>query len=88
MGRGDNYLIGIEDPVKNERMKNCLVTFWGVAHFALYFVLGVAAPDMFWETFAIGVGFEIYENYKFDCHDVLDVGLNSAGFLLGRLFSG
>jgi len=87
-GRGGSYIIGVDDPARNEKMQSCLVTFWGLGHFLTYLLLGVAAPDMFWETFAIGVGFEVYEAYRFDCHDVFDIVLNSAGFLAGKALRG
>ena len=75
--RGRNYYIGTGSA------DDCLVTFWTLSHFVLYFVLGFIAPSLFWPTFAIGVGFELYEYHKFDCHDVLDIAANSVGFLAG-----
>ncbi len=34
--------------------------------------------------FNIGVGFEIYEFYTYECHDALDIVFNTVGFLAGR----
>jgi len=82
--RGDQYYIGAMDAKKREELNGCAMTFWSASHFYLYLLLGFFAPALFWETFIAGVGFEIYEKYAFDCHDVLDVMYNSAGFLLGR----
>lgn len=81
VGRGSSYYIGAEnDP---QELKTCVVTFWGATHFFLYFMLGLFT-DLFWETFAVGVVFEVYEYYAYDCHDVFDIVLNSGGFLLGQ----
>ena len=82
--RGSNYYIGSTDAAKAQALDQCLVTFWGLSHFLLYSVLGFVAPHMFWETFAVGVAFEIYEAHTFDCHDTFDVVLNTAGFFAGR----
>ncbi|AYV81799.1 MAG: hypothetical protein Harvfovirus63_2 [Harvfovirus sp.] len=82
--RGSNYFIGITDEEKKANLDRCLVTFWGATHFILYFLLGVLTPDLFWETFTVGVAFEIYEYYKYDCADGLDIILNTIGFLLGQ----
>lgn len=83
-GRGANYYIASMDEGKFEQLRTSLVTFWGAMHFLLYAILGYVAPDMFWETFAVGVGFECYEYAKYSCEDPLDVVWNSAGFLVGR----
>lgn len=82
--RGGHYYIGTMNAEKQARLNGCVTTFWSASHFALYTALGFFAPSLFWPTFAIGVGFEFYEKYAFDCHDVLDVAYNSCGFLVGR----
>lgn len=82
-GRGDQYYIGATDVEKNERLKRCVVTLWGLAHFLLYAVIGWVAPDMFWETFAVGAAFEAYEYVQYSCEDPLDLVWNSAGFIAG-----
>jgi len=81
--RGKNYIITGNDEI-NEKLNNCAVTFWGGAHFLLYSFIGFLCPDLFWQTFIIGVAFEFYEYKKFDCHDTLDILLNTSGFLFGR----
>lgn len=86
--RGGNYLTSAAEKEKVQKLKTCPVTFWSTTHFILYFLLGAGAPQLFWETFTVGVIFEIFE-YSFDCHDVLDIFINTSGFLLGRfLFYG
>lgn len=83
--RGDNYFIGVTDEEKKNKLDNCLITFWGTTHFVLYFFLGIFTPNLFWETFIIGILFELYEKQYYACHDVLDIILNTSGFLIGRL---
>ncbi len=82
--RGDNYYINSTDSAKRRRLSNCMVTFWGFSHFLLYSILGFLFPGIFWETFFVGVAFEMYEAAEFDCHDTFDIILNSAGFLAGK----
>lgn len=83
--RGEKYFIG--SPEASERAKKCMITFWGFTHASLYTLLGFLFPDLFFETFAIGVGFELYEKEKYDCHDTFDILLNSGGFLFGAVVS-
>lgn len=85
--RGLNYYIDNTDKDKQIKLHNCLITFWGFTHFLLYFILGLLYPKYFWQTFFIGAGFELYEKLRYDCHDVLDIVLNTAGFILGFLLS-
>lgn len=82
--RGKNYYIGL-DKTPN---RFCFATFWSMSHFILYAFLGYMAPDYFWTTFLIGAAFEWYEHEYYDCHDLLDIGFNTAGFLVGRLWRG
>ena len=85
--RGENYYIGIMDEAKNKQLKDCMITFWGFSHFFLYTLLGLFCPSLFAETFVAGIIFEGYENLEYDCHDVLDVFLNSFGFMTGRILN-
>ncbi len=84
--RGNTYLISLP---KEEQgyLKKCLITFWGFSHFLLYFVLAFFVPKLYIEEFIIGILFEIWEYYKFDCHDMNDIVLNGIGILLGRYLS-
>lgn len=61
----------------------CILGFFGVTHILLYMVLGYYVPKMFWETFFIGIIFEIVECYTLECHDSLDILWNTVGFLAG-----
>ena len=81
--RGRSYIVdGSEET--NKKISECFITFWGVTHFMLYAVIGFFCPDLFWQTLAMGIGWELYEYEVFDCHDTLDIFLNTAGFLVGR----
>jgi len=80
-GRGGSYVIGGSE--ESAQLDNCLVTFWGATHFCLYAIVGFVAPELFWEMFLLGCAFEGYEWYRYDCHDVLDIALNTCGFVLG-----
>lgn len=82
--RGGQYYIGEMTEEKRKSLRGCAMTFWSASHFCLYFALGFFAPSLFWLTFSTGVAFEFYENMQFDCHDVLDVAYNTAGFIAGR----
>ena len=81
-GRGSNYFINTPKE-KQEAIKSCVITFWGLSHFACYAVLGFLAPNIFQEAFVIGAWFEFYEHEKYDCHDPLDILLNIAGYTIG-----
>lgn len=82
--RGDCYYIDGGAANSKSKLGGCLVTFWGLSHFLLYFALGMFTPDLFKETFAVGVLFEIYEYWRYSCHDAFDIVLNTTGFLAGR----
>lgn len=84
--RGKQYFISMP-PSEQEYIKGCIITFWGMTHFLMYFILATLVPAFYVELFFIGIVFEIYEYYKFDCHDVNDVYLNTMGILLGKFLS-
>jgi hypothetical protein len=90
-GRGRNYditEITTSDGAEYKTSETCLLTFWGFTHFIFYAILGVIAPDMFWQTFMVGTAFEVAEYYSYDCADPLDLIWNSAGFIVGQKLSG
>jgi hypothetical protein len=84
--RGKQYFISIPSE-DQEHIKSCIITFWGLTHFIMYFILTFIFPDFYIELFFIGIGFEVYEYFKFDCHDINDIYLNTLGILLGKCFS-
>lgn len=86
-GRGSNYFIG-DGPnaeVDNARIQSCLMTFWGLTHFAMHFLLGYVVPTQhgFVVSFVGGVLFELWEYSAHDCHDALDILYNTAGWYAG-----
>lgn len=84
--RGENYFIST--PLEKQKtIKNCLVTFWGLTHFILYFAVGYFLPNLLYEAIALGVGFELYEYKVLKCHDSFDIVLNIGGLMLGRYLS-
>ena len=83
--RGTQYIIG--DESQSASLENCLLTFWGTSHGLLYLILGYLCPKLFWPTFWIGVGFEVYEKLQYDCADPLDIVWNTMGFMIGRYVS-
>lgn len=82
--RGSNYYIGATSEERKDQLGTCLFTYWSLQHFLFFFALGFLTPDLMFEALSIGLLFEIYEYYRFDCHDVLDLLLNTLGFLAGN----
>jgi len=80
--RGRNYYISV-GATKAADFQHCIFTFWGLMHVIMYAILGFFCPDLFLETFLAGTLFEIYEAQYYDCHDLLDIGLNTLGFGIG-----
>lgn len=80
--RGQTYLANSSKQASDE-IKNCFVTFWVYMHFIFYLCIGFILPDTFWESFIIGVLFEIFEYYFFDCYNALDIVANTLGFAVG-----
>jgi len=86
--RGPNYYLGKDaDAEETEKARSCLLTTWNAGHFLIYSLIGFVAPNLFWPTFAIGAGFEIYEKYEFGCEDGLDILYNTLGFGFGKLIN-
>jgi hypothetical protein len=80
MSRGSNYYL---NNIYHTIPTKCLLTGWALSHVALYMILGYVLPDMFWETFFLGVLWEILECIIYSCHDVCDILWNTIGFLIG-----
>lgn len=94
--RGDNYGLETHDfsgrPIPKASQRRVprgekpyhVMTGWSCLHVLLYAVLGFAAPKH-WPTFLLVSG--LWELFEFhgsnDYHDLLDIGWNSAGMLLG-----
>lgn len=85
-GRGKSYIIGGNE--ESSKLQSCLVTFWGASHFILYLIVGFLCPNksLMFNTF--GALFEVYEYYKYDCADPLDLLLNFSGYAVGSSIKG
>ena len=90
--RGSNYYTFSDDTkIVNKKEKEldkknhmyCLISLWALTHVGLYIVIGFYCPNLFIETFIIGVLFEFFEKYYWNCQDSLDVIFNSIGFGIG-----
>jgi hypothetical protein len=90
--RGDKYYtISGEREATNEEdkkifdfnQKYCITSLWAGTHIYLYILLGFYCPSLFWLTFFIGAAFEVFEYFKWECHDAIDVIYNSIGFGIG-----
>ncbi len=81
-GRGNSYIIGGSSA--STGLRECTLTFWGMTHFLLYFVIGVQCPQYGLLANILGVLFELYEWKVYDCADPLDIVWNTTGFLIGR----
>lgn len=73
--------------IRKKYRYTCMLTSWGVSHILLYIILGISCPSCFYETFIIGILFEIVEHYVWKCGDALDILFNSFGFLIGAHIS-
>ena len=82
--RGEKYCKMV-DGVSIMENEDCFMSFWGAAHFMMWGVVGFFCPDLFWESAAIGIGWEYWECAFLDNHDTLDVLFNITGFLTGRI---
>jgi hypothetical protein len=95
--RGKNYY-SISGPVKNAHpedkalfdynQKYCITSLWAFTHIYLYVLIGFFCPSLFWLTFIGGAAFEVFEYFKWGCHDIVDVLYNSLGFFIGYYLNG
>ena len=81
------FLINGKQCTEEERdtKKYCIFTMWSAMHLLFYIFLGYHCPSLFCATLLLGVAFEIFEYFAFDCHDMLDIVYNSCGFGIGYL---
>lgn len=61
-----------------------VMTGWSCLHVVLYMFLGFLSPKYWWLMLIISVVWELFEfQQPQDCHDLLDLGWNSTGLLIG-----
>jgi hypothetical protein len=80
----------LEDISEEERYKlsNCSFTFWNLSHYLMYTVITSICPEYALQFFALGILFEGYEWYKYDCHDYMDIFANTSGIITGLAIRG
>jgi hypothetical protein len=81
--RGEDYFLTFNGQDKIYRVKNCLLSLWGVLHFILFALIGFFIPDVFYEVIIISILYEYIEYLLYNCHDALDIVLNIIGYLFG-----
>jgi hypothetical protein len=84
--KGVNYYNGddklLEDTQDETlRYEDCIVGFWELSHLVLHIFIGYFLNIYY--SLALGVGFELFEYYKWNCEGYLDILFNTAGALIG-----
>jgi hypothetical protein len=74
--RDSNYLV---DSLKQPN--ECIFTFWEFSHIILHMLIGYYYNAYI--SIGIGVGFEIFEHYVYNCGSFMDLFYNSLGLLIG-----
>ena len=75
--RGGTYLLSSDCMDHTE----CLFTVWEASHLLLHIGMGYSLNAYF--SVAIGIIFEIFEYYVYDCASILDIFWNTLGMLIG-----
>jgi hypothetical protein len=81
--RGPSYYINSTDDHKRKRLRSCYLTFWNATHILFYLLCGFIAPSLAIPLWLAGIGFELYEQIYYGCHDYLDIIYNSLGLAAG-----
>ena len=74
--RGKNYWLTNND-------NNCFITTWHIYHLVQYIFLGYFFPSYYVELICIGILFEFFEKYFFECDDIIDIVFNIIGLNIG-----
>jgi hypothetical protein len=85
--RGASYIIEDIEAKEKKKLDNCLFTAWNFSHFIMYAVITTIAPEYYVEFAAMGVGFEIYECWRYQCDDYMDFVANCMGIGTGLLIN-
>jgi hypothetical protein len=80
--RGSNYhdTQDTSTPAKS----GCLITGWELSHFVFHTFLGYYFN--LYISLMVGIGYELYEVGKCDCHSGFDIIYNTTGAMLGNYF--
>lgn len=82
--RGNNYTLAKTNHDK-EKLKKCFLTTWGLSHILFNATMAFIFPMHLCELFAMGVIWEGFEHFIWDCMDPLDIVMNASGLILGRI---
>jgi hypothetical protein len=85
--RGTDYIYnsGNDHSDLEENLKGCMVTGWNLSHFIFHLFLGCAFPQYLFAMFMLSATFELLEFAFFNCHDSMDILLNTCGLILGQI---
>lgn len=65
----------------NSNPQDCWFTMWELSHLLTHAFIGYFFNIQ--TSLGVGVGFEIFEHYVYDCGSVLDIMWNTMGFSIG-----
>lgn len=77
--KGEQYFI--DD--YSARDQHCPMGAWELSHFIFHIFIGYALNIYY--SLGVGVGFEIYEHYAYQCSSYFDILLNTVGAIVGVL---
>lgn len=87
--RGTDYIYdsGNDHSELAKNLEGCMVTGWNLSHFLFHLTLGFFFPQYLFHMFILSAVFELFEFAWFNCHDSMDILLNTCGLILGRILS-
>ena len=60
---------------------DCFMSIWELTHIYLHIIIGYYLDLRY--SLAIGVGFEFYERYSYNCENLMDIIWNTLGCVIG-----
>ena len=85
MLRGDNYVVDMPSEENKQFIETCMITTYNIVHYVYYLIVTMICPRLWIELLVICVGFEVYEYYRWNCHDYTDILYNVLGIISGLL---
>lgn len=83
--RGDHYSL-MNDEYSSNELHKCMATIWEVSHILTHGFIGYYTDIRY--SAAIGVSFEIWEWWRYDCANKLDLVYNTLGCCIGAALRG
>jgi len=77
--KGSNYYLSKYETQWNRT--NCLVTPYEISHFIFHIFIGYFLNIYY--SLTIGIGFEVWEYYVYNCENYMDIVFNTLGALMG-----